>query len=111
MSYLFVVSMDVDPAHEDIFNEVYDQEHVPFLMKVPGVKKVTRAKSEAFSVALGGTTKAVDASSPAYTAIYEIDDPAILASQAWSDAVESGRWPSQVRPHTTNRHHAVFKII
>jgi hypothetical protein len=29
--YLFVASMDVDPAKEALFNEVYDTEHVPNL--------------------------------------------------------------------------------
>ena len=26
--YLFVASMDVDPDKEDLFNEVYDTEHI-----------------------------------------------------------------------------------
>ncbi|GIS89334.1 MAG: hypothetical protein CM1200mP18_20440 [Gammaproteobacteria bacterium] len=34
--YLFTASMDVDPDKEDLFNEVYDTEHVPLLSKVPG---------------------------------------------------------------------------
>ena len=111
LSYLFIVSMDVDPAFEDLFNEVYDQEHIPFLLEVDGVKRVTRAKSQDFGVALGGEVKQVDAASPAYKAIYEIDDPGVLASHAWTDAVERGRWPAQVRPHTTNRGHALYKVI
>ena len=35
--YLFVASMDVTPEKEALFNEVYDTEHVPTLLKVPGV--------------------------------------------------------------------------
>ena len=35
--YLMIASMDVDAEHDAIFNEVYDQEHVPNLLKVPGV--------------------------------------------------------------------------
>ena len=31
--YLFIVSMDVEPSKESLFNEVYDEEHVPSLMK------------------------------------------------------------------------------
>ena len=38
--YLFVVTMDVDPDKEALFNEVYDTEHVPNLLKVPGVHAV-----------------------------------------------------------------------
>jgi hypothetical protein len=39
--YLFVASMDVDPDKEDLFNEVYDTEHIPNLLKVPGVRSVS----------------------------------------------------------------------
>jgi hypothetical protein len=35
--YLFVASMDVDPDKEGLFNETYDTEHVPNLLKVPAV--------------------------------------------------------------------------
>ena len=34
--YLFVVNMDVDADKEALFNEVYDTEHIPNLLKVPG---------------------------------------------------------------------------
>ena len=40
--YLFTASMDVDPDKEDLFNEVYDTEHIPNLYKVPGLISVTR---------------------------------------------------------------------
>jgi hypothetical protein len=35
--YLLIASMDVDAEHEVLFNEVYDQEHIPNLRRVPGV--------------------------------------------------------------------------
>ena len=107
--YILVVSMDVDAAHEDLFNEVYDTEHVPYLLEVPGVHACTRAKGESFQFAVGGEIKDVDAPTPAYTAIYEVDDPSVLTSPEWQKAVETGRWPS-VRPHTSNRHHAIYRI-
>ena len=34
--YVLMASMDVDPDRDAIFNEVYDQEHVPYLLEVPG---------------------------------------------------------------------------
>ena len=109
-NYLFVVSMDVDPAFEDLFNEVYDEEHVPLLLKVPGVNAVSRLKGEPFAVSIGGERKEMPAPSPVYTALYEIDDPSVLESAEWASAVEEGRWPNQVRPHTTNRSHSLFKL-
>ncbi len=47
--YLFIVSMDVAPEHEALFNEVYDTEHIPSLLEVPGVRHVYRLKGEPFS--------------------------------------------------------------
>ena len=44
--YLFISSMDVDPDKEDLFNEVYDTEHIPNILKVPGVISVTRTALE-----------------------------------------------------------------
>jgi hypothetical protein len=57
--YLFVVSMDVDPGKEALFNEVYDTEHIPNLLKVPGVRAVTRMAGEPFAVSIGGAEKKV----------------------------------------------------
>jgi hypothetical protein len=110
-TYVFMVSMDVAPEKEALFNEVYDREHVPNLLAVPGVLKVTRAKSEAFAMTIGGERKAMPAASPRYTAIYELASAEVLASEAWANAVEAGRWPGEVRPFTTNRRHALAKVI
>ena len=44
--YLFIASMDVEPEKLDLFNEVYDTEHVPMLMKVPGVVEISRLSKE-----------------------------------------------------------------
>ena len=108
--YLFVAAMDVDAAKEALFNEVYDQEHVPELLKVPGVRGVTRLKGEPFTFSISGALKAVPAPSPVYTAIYEIDSPAVLQSAAWATASEKGRWATEVRPYTRNRSHAVYQV-
>jgi hypothetical protein len=109
--YLFIVSMDVAPEKEALFNEVYDTEHVPYLMEVKGVHGVRRAVKCPFKVRIGGETKDVSLDSePKFCAIYEIDDPAVLASDAWAQAVERGRWGSEVRPHTYNRSHILHKV-
>ena len=108
--YLLMVSMDVDPAFEDLFNEVYDTEHVPFLLEVEGVHAVTRVKGQAFTMSMAGSEQEKPAPSPVYTALYEIDEPEVLTSSAWAEAVERGRWGPDVRPHTTNRAHALYRV-
>jgi len=110
--YLMIASMDVDPEHEALFNEVYDQEHVPNLSKVPGVVSITRYKRGTLIMNIGGERKTIEiANEPTFTAIYELESPDVLTSPAWDKAVEEGRWPSQVRPHTKNRRHVLLKLM
>ena len=108
--YLFIASMDVDADKDAIFNEVYDTEHIPSLLKVPGVRSVNRLKGEPFAVSIGGTVNQVAHKGPVYSALYELDSPDVLTSPQWASAVEAGRWPSAVRPFTRNRQHALFRV-
>ena len=110
--YVFMVTMDVAPGKEALFNEVYDTEHVPNLMQVPGVRAVTRLRTEPARFVIGGQPRDLTGEGqPTYLAIYEIDSPAVLESAAWAEASEKGRWPSDVRPFTSNRHHIVRAVI
>ena len=110
--YLFIASMDVAPEKEALFNEVYDQEHVPELLKVPGVLSVRRAVSVPLTMSIGGEKKSIVAEGePRYSAYYELESAEVLVSDAWAKAVEAGRWPSQVRPYTRNRRHVLRKLM
>jgi hypothetical protein len=109
--YLFIASMDVAPEKEALFNEVYDKEHVPELLKVPGVLSVRRAETAPLTMFIGGEKKTIVAEGePRYSAYYELESAEVLTSEAWAKAVETGRWPSQVRPHTRNRRHVLKKL-
>ncbi len=109
--YLFTASMDVDPEKEALFNEVYDTEHVPNLLKVPGVLAVYRSTLAPLRMSIGGEVKTVVAEGePKYSAVYELENAEVLTSEAWAKAVEAGRWPAQVRPYTRNRRHTLRKV-
>ena len=107
MSYIFIASMDVDSEKEDLFNEVYDSEHIPHILEVPGVHSATRYTAEPFEVEIGGERKRIEPTGPRYSAVYEIDGPEVLLSREWIAAAEKGRWPGEVRPYTHNRHHEI----
>ena len=110
--FLFIASMDIDPEKEALFNEVYDTEHIPALLKVPGVLSVRRAVSVPLTMSIGGENKTIVAErEPRYSAYYELESAEVLTSEAWGKAVELGRWPSQVRPFTRNRRHVLRKIM
>ena len=110
--YIFIASMDVEPGKEALFNEVYDSEHVPNILQVPGVLSAVRMTSEPLTMMLGGERKTVVAEGePRYSAIYELESAEVLVSEAWAKAAEKGRWPVEVRPYTRNRRHALKKIL
>jgi hypothetical protein len=110
--YLFAAAMDVEPAKERIFNEVYDGEHVPLLLKVPGVIAVARFKKQELTMVIGGERQTiVIENEPAYNALYELESPDVLTSTAWAQAVDSGRWSGEVRPYTKNRRHVLYRRI
>ena len=110
--YLFTAAVDVQPDKEAIFHEVYDREHVPSLLTVPGVVSVSRLEVAPLSMSIGGEIKRiVFENEPRFSAIYEVESPDVLTSEAWAKAVESGRWPAQVRPYTRNRRHILYRRI
>ena len=110
--YIFIASMDVQPEKEALFNELYDTEHVPLLLKVPGVYSAKRYTREPLTMRIAGETKTiVIEGEPKYSAMYEIESPAVLVSDAWAKAVDQGRWPVEVRPYVYNRRHVLRKLI
>jgi hypothetical protein len=110
--FLFTASMDVDPDKEALFNEVYDTEHVPELLKVPGVLSVSRNTLVPLKMSIGGEVKTIVAEGePKYSALYELESAEVLTSDAWAKAVEKGRWAAQVRPYTRNRRHTLRRIM
>jgi len=108
--YLFSAAMDVDAAKDALFNEVYDREHVPNLLTVPGVIAVARFKREELTLSIGGERKRIVVENePRYSALYEVESPEVLVSEAWAKAVEQGRGPGEVRPFTKNRRHVLYR--
>lgn len=110
--YIFTASMDVDPDKEAVFNEVYDTEHIPLILKVPGVLSATRMTTEPLVMFIAGERKTIVAEGePRFSAVYELTDASVLTSEAWAKAVDHGRWPSEVRPYTRNRRHTLKKVM
>lgn len=111
-NFLLIVQMDVAPEHEAVFNEVYTEDHVPALITVPGVVSIRRYRRQPLRLALGGAVREmVFDAEPRYTAIYEVETPEVVISDAWAQAVDAGRWSSEVRPHTMNRRHTLHGPI
>ncbi len=110
--YLYIAAMDVTPEKEALFNEVYDREHVPMLAEVPGVISIARFRTRPVTMIMGGKRHTIVVEGePQYKALYEIESPEVLTSEAWAKAVDQGRWPGQVRPFTSNHRHVLWRRL
>lgn len=97
MSVIYIAQMDVAPEYEEMFNRVYDAEHVPEVLKVPGVISCRRYRADWKKIP----------EVPTYIAIYELESPDVVKSPEWEAAINRGEWP-KVRPHTLNRLHGIY---
>ena len=110
--YVFAAAMDIAPDREALFHEVYDTEHIPLILKVPGVLSAVRFEARPVTMIIGGERKTIVAEGePRFNAVYELESPDVLTSEAWAKAVDAGRWPGQVRPFTRNRRHVMFQRL
>jgi hypothetical protein len=98
---IYAVQMDIPAQHEAEFNRIYDEDHIPTILGVPGVRGCRRYRLE----------RSTQAGVPSYLAVYEIDDPGVVESPAWLEGIDLGEWKPKIRPHTTNRKHSVFRRI
>ena len=96
--YIYVVQLGTPPEKEAEFNKLYNEEHLPALLEVPGVLGATRYETS-------------DEEGPKYLAIYELDGPSVPESDAWKKASNSGEWAPKVRPHITSRRRLLYKRI
>jgi hypothetical protein len=84
---LLLVMMDIDPEHEEEFNRWYNEEHVPERLSIPGFLT-------------GRRFQAVEGS-PKYLALYELESPEVLQSDAYKHFLTKGRteWTKRISQH------------
>ena len=99
--FIYVAQMDIPPEHEALFNRLYDEEHIPGIVKVPGVVGCQRYVVEEAKVE----------GIPRYVAIYDLESPTAIHQPEWRAAADKGEWKPLIRPHTFNRIHAIYRKI
>lgn len=97
--FVYVAQIAIPKALERRFIELYDGEHIPALMRVPGVRSCSRLK----------LVWADTPDMPEYLAAYDVDAPDVPKSPEWQAASNMGLWPTEIRPHMTVRRHGMFE--
>lgn len=95
---LLVVGLDPQPGYEDEYNDWYNEEHIPWLLPVPGVLRARRFRS------IEGERE------PHYVAIYELSAPEIRHSGAFERAIDTP-WSTRMRKHLTRWTTAIYRPI
>ena len=96
--YVFWVMMDVERHREALFNDLYDNEHLPLLLKLPGSVNAVRYRTK------------VDGE-PRYLCAYEVENTTLPMSKLWNDTSDIGRWKPEVRPYTYNKRYIVSERV
>lgn len=91
-----IVRIDVAPLAEDEFNRWYEEEHIPNLLKVPGVIWAKRGIN---------TGKG-----PKYIAIYEHQNRNIRESEAYQKASETD-WTRKMESHFLSFERQIYEIL
>jgi hypothetical protein len=96
--YVFWVMMDIEPHREALFNDLYDNEHLPLLLKLPGSVNAVRYRTSA-------------AGEPRYLCAYEVENTTLPMSKLWNETSDIGRWKPEVRPYTFNKRYIVSERV
>ena len=98
--YIFIVRTDIPADAEDEFNHLYNTVHLPGLCAVDGVMGARRYRVE--------TTNAEGF--PKYVAVYQIESPSVLESDAWKAAAQD-EWAAKVSHKCIGLTRAVMRQV
>ena len=94
--FIVAVRVDVSQEMEAEFNAWYDEDHIPALVGLDGVRSARRYR------AVEGV--------PKYLAVYELDNPEVVKTEAWTRARDYGR-TSLIWPHLKDLRRNVGKLL
>lgn len=98
---IYLLQQGVPAELEERFDTLYETDHLPLMMQVPGISACSRWK----------LVRSDTGEVPDYLALYGIDDVGLPKSPAWQAQTGKGRWPTEMRPHFTARRNGVFQRI
>jgi len=99
--YFYMVTFEIAPEDEREFNDIYDHEHIPDLLKVDGVKGVLRLRDGERNQ--NGWL--------VYSALYLITTPELPDTPQWKARSEIGRWAPVMRPRLKSRARRTGTIV
>lgn len=100
-SHFYMVTFEIAREDEAEFNEIYDTEHVPNIMRVEGVLGVLRFKDASPN----------DAGWLVYSALYLLARADLPDTPEWKKASDTGRWAPLMRPRLKSRQRRLGPVV
>ena len=91
--YCMTITFEIDPKDEAEFNEIYDKDHLPNILRLEGVRQIIRYKD----------AKPNEKGHLVYTAIYFFTKENLHETPEWKEISEIGRWAPVIRPKIKSR--------
>ena len=99
--HFYMVTFEIAREDEAEFNEIYDTEHVPNILRVKGVVGVVRFK-DAVPNAAGWLV---------YSALYVLAQENLHQTPEWKELSDLGRWAPVMRPKLKSRQRRLGPIV
>ncbi|NYT81103.1 hypothetical protein H0A70_06305 [Alcaligenaceae bacterium] len=100
-TYFLMLTFEISSDQEELFNDIYDTEHAPYILAVEGVHSCVRFTDRSTS-AEGWLV---------YSTLYRFDRPDLPDSPQWKAASDRGRWKDMIRPHVKSRQRRQGRIV
>jgi hypothetical protein len=91
--FFMMVTFEIAAEDEAEFNEIYDTEHIPNLLKLDGVLEIIRFRDK----------NQTEQGRLVYSALYLLSRPDYHETEEWKQASEIGRWAPVMRPKIKSR--------
>ena len=88
-----MITFEIAPEDESEFNDIYDNDHIPNILKLKGVVEVIRFKDSTPN----------EKGLLVYSALYLLAQENLHQSPEWRELSDLGRWAPVMRPKLKSR--------
>ena len=99
--YCMMITFEIAPEDEAEFNDIYDHDHIPNILKLPGVLEIIRFR-DAFKNEKGFLV---------YSAIYFLAKENLHETEEWKKLSDLGRWAPVIRPKVKSRSRRAGPVV
>lgn len=99
--HCMTITFEIAPEDEAEFNDIYDNDHIPNIMKLPGVLEIIRFRDAAPN----------EKGFLVYSAIYFMATENLHLTPGWKELSDLGRWAPVIRPKVKSRARRTGPVI